>query len=225
MRPLPAPCLHGGYLGPIYWAVAHGMPAGVSALIVGLQPLMTAFLAAAIVGEKITSRHWFGLAVGILGVGLVVWPKLTLDAVSGITPLTTALCIFGALQCFARHGLPEALCHGTASGQRRRVAICGGFGCRFHRCGAEREFWFRWQLRGMAGTGLVGDCPVACRHHAADAAHPPWRCVAGFRLDLSGSRRGGADPPMWSLAKRWCPCKFLAWRCARVPCSSSPAEG
>ncbi len=32
--------LHGGYLGPIYWAVAHGMPAGVSALIVGLQPLM-----------------------------------------------------------------------------------------------------------------------------------------------------------------------------------------
>jgi drug/metabolite transporter (DMT)-like permease len=89
--------LHGGYLGPIYWAVAHGMPAGVSALIVGLQPLMTAFLAAAIVGEKISPRHWLGLAVGILGVGLVVWPKLTLDAVSGITPLTTALCILGAL--------------------------------------------------------------------------------------------------------------------------------
>jgi drug/metabolite transporter (DMT)-like permease len=89
--------LHGGYLGAIYWAVAHGMPAGVSALIVGLQPLMTAFLAAGIVGEKISARHWFGLAVGILGVGLVVWPKLSFDAVSGITPLTTALCIFGAL--------------------------------------------------------------------------------------------------------------------------------
>ena len=89
--------LHGGYLGPIYWAVAHGMPAGVSALIVSLQPLMTAFLAAAILDEKISTRHWLGLAVGILGVGLVVWPKLTLDAVSGITPLTTALCIFGAL--------------------------------------------------------------------------------------------------------------------------------
>lgn len=88
--------LHGGYLGAIYWAVAHGMPAGVSALIVGLQPLMTAILAAAIVGEKITTRHWFGLAVGILGVGLVVWPKLALDAVSGITPATTLLCIFGA---------------------------------------------------------------------------------------------------------------------------------
>jgi drug/metabolite transporter (DMT)-like permease len=89
--------LHGGYLGAIYWAVAHGMPAGVSALIVGLQPLMTAFLAAAILGEQISTRHWFGLAVGILGVGLVVWPKLEMDNVAGITPLTTALCVFGAL--------------------------------------------------------------------------------------------------------------------------------
>ena len=89
--------LHGGYLGPIYWAVAHGMPAGVSALIVGLQPLMTAFLAAPIVGESISRRHWFGLIVGILGIGLVVWPKLNFDSVTGITPITTALCIFGAL--------------------------------------------------------------------------------------------------------------------------------
>jgi drug/metabolite transporter (DMT)-like permease len=89
--------LHGGYLGTIYWAVAHGMPAGVSALIVGLQPLMTAFLAAAILGEKISVRHWLGLAVGILGVGLVVWPKLEIANVAGITPLTTTLCILGAL--------------------------------------------------------------------------------------------------------------------------------
>ena len=88
--------LYGGYLGPIYWAVAHGMPAGVSALIVGLQPLITSILAAAIVGEKITSRHWFGLAAGIFGVGLVVWPKLAFEAVSGITPLTTMLCMLGA---------------------------------------------------------------------------------------------------------------------------------
>ena len=88
--------LHGAYLGPVYWAVANGMPAGVSALIVGLQPLMTTILAAAIVGETITRRHWLGLLVGILGIGLVVWPKLTLHAISGITPATTAVCIFGA---------------------------------------------------------------------------------------------------------------------------------
>jgi drug/metabolite transporter (DMT)-like permease len=88
--------LHGGYLGPIYWVVAHGMPAGVSALIVGLQPLMTTVLAACMVGETIARRHWLGLAVGIAGVGLVVWPRIAVGAVDGITPLTTALNIFGA---------------------------------------------------------------------------------------------------------------------------------
>lgn len=89
--------LHGGYLGPVYWAVAHGMPAGVSALIVGLQPLMTAILAAWIVKEAISLRHWAGLAVGILGVALVVSPKLQLGLTGGITPLTTAVNVLGAL--------------------------------------------------------------------------------------------------------------------------------
>ena len=89
--------LHGGYLGPVYWAVAHGMPAGVSALIVGLQPLMTAILAAWMVKEKIALRHWVGLAVGILGVALVVSPKLQSGFSGGITPITTAVNIFGAL--------------------------------------------------------------------------------------------------------------------------------
>ena len=89
--------LHGGYLGPVYWAVAHGMPAGVSALIVGLQPLMTAILAAWIVKEAISLRHWIGLVVGIIGVGLVVWPKLQMGLTGGITPLTTAVNVLGAL--------------------------------------------------------------------------------------------------------------------------------
>jgi drug/metabolite transporter (DMT)-like permease len=89
--------LHGGYLGPVYWAVAHGMPAGVSALIVGLQPLMTAILAAWIVRERISLRHWLGLVVGILGVAMVVSPKLHLGLTGGITPLTTAVNVFGAL--------------------------------------------------------------------------------------------------------------------------------
>jgi drug/metabolite transporter (DMT)-like permease len=89
--------LHGGYLGPVYWAVAHGMPAGVSALIVGLQPLMTAIIAAAMVKEEIALRHWAGLAVGILGVALVVSPRLETGLTGGITPLTTAVNLLGAL--------------------------------------------------------------------------------------------------------------------------------
>ncbi len=89
--------LHGGYLAPVYWAVAHGMPAGVSALIVGLQPLITAILAHYMVNEHISSRHWIGLAVGIAGVGLVIWPKLSFAALGGITPLTTAVNVLGAV--------------------------------------------------------------------------------------------------------------------------------
>jgi drug/metabolite transporter (DMT)-like permease len=88
--------LHGGYLAPVYWAVAHGMPGGVSALIVGLQPLITAFLAAWIVREVIGLRHVAGLVTGILGIALVVWPKLQAGLIGGITPATTAACVMGA---------------------------------------------------------------------------------------------------------------------------------
>ena len=73
------------------------MRAGVSALIVGLQPLMTAIIASWMVKEKISLRHWLGLAVGILGVALVVSPKLHTGLVGGITPLTTAVNVLGAL--------------------------------------------------------------------------------------------------------------------------------
>lgn len=88
--------IHGGYLGPIYWAVAHGMPAGVSALIVGLQPLMTSFFAALLIGEAVGRRQWQGLGVGIAGIALVVWPKLTMTALGGITPLTILVTVIGA---------------------------------------------------------------------------------------------------------------------------------
>lgn len=88
--------LHGAYLAPIYWAVAHGLPAGVAALIVGLQPLFTAFLAALFLREAIHARHWFGLIIGFIGIGLVVSPKLSFGAVDGITPITVSLTLIGA---------------------------------------------------------------------------------------------------------------------------------
>jgi drug/metabolite transporter (DMT)-like permease len=89
--------LHAGYLAPIYWAVAHGMPGGVSALIVGLQPLITAFLAAPILGEAIGRKHWLGLLTGLLGVGLVLSPKFSMATLGGITPLTSLACVFGTV--------------------------------------------------------------------------------------------------------------------------------
>ena len=87
--------IHAGYLAPIYWAVAHGLPAGVSALIVGLQPLLTAFLAALVLKEVITPRHWLALGVGLVGVALVLQPKFSFATLGGITPLTSGLGLLG----------------------------------------------------------------------------------------------------------------------------------
>jgi drug/metabolite transporter (DMT)-like permease len=68
--------MHGVYLGGVFWAIHRGLPAGLSALIDGLQPLITAILAGNLLGEKILPRHWAGLAAGFAGVVIVLAPKL-----------------------------------------------------------------------------------------------------------------------------------------------------
>ncbi|MCB1384099.1 MAG: DMT family transporter [Notoacmeibacter sp.] len=68
--------MHGVYLGSVFWAIRNGMPAGLSALIVGLQPLITAFIAVPVLGDRVTVRHWTGLIVGFVGVTIVLWPKI-----------------------------------------------------------------------------------------------------------------------------------------------------
>lgn len=73
--------LHAIYLGGVWWAIDHGVPASVSALIAASQPIMTAFLAPALVGERIGLARWMGVAIGFLGICLVLAPKLVgLDA-------------------------------------------------------------------------------------------------------------------------------------------------
>lgn len=68
--------LHGLYLGGVWWAISHGVPAGISALIAALQPLFTALAAGALVGERLGRRRWLGVALGFAGVAAVVAPKL-----------------------------------------------------------------------------------------------------------------------------------------------------
>ncbi|MEW9834171.1 DMT family transporter [Mesorhizobium marinum] len=83
--------MHGVYLGGVFWAIRHGMPAGLSALIVGLQPLITAVLAGSLLGERILPRHWAGLAAGFAGVVVVLAPKLGAIG-GGVTVATLAAC-------------------------------------------------------------------------------------------------------------------------------------
>ena len=68
--------LHGVYLAGVFWSVAQGFPVGVSALINGLQPVLTALLAGPYLGERLSPRQWFGIALGFFGVALVVWDKI-----------------------------------------------------------------------------------------------------------------------------------------------------
>ncbi|WP_031355743.1 DMT family transporter [Mesorhizobium sp. LSJC265A00] len=88
--------MHGIYLGAVFWAIHRGMPAGLSALIVGLQPLITAVLAGRFLGEDILPRHWAGLAVGLVGVIIVLWPKLGALG-GGVTPETLTASLVSVL--------------------------------------------------------------------------------------------------------------------------------
>ncbi|NVK34254.1 MAG: DMT family transporter [Rhodobacteraceae bacterium] len=68
--------VHGLYLGGVFWAIDNGLPAGASAIIVGLQPVLSTLAAAALLKERILTKHWIGLMLGGLGLCLVLYPKL-----------------------------------------------------------------------------------------------------------------------------------------------------
>lgn len=69
--------LHAVYLGGVFASIGVGVEAGVSALIVGIQPVLVAALAGMVLGERVTAAQWFGLVLAVTGVTLVVWRKLT----------------------------------------------------------------------------------------------------------------------------------------------------
>lgn len=76
--------MHAGYLGGVWSAVKAGMGAGTVALLVGLQPVITAVWLSATAGNqpRVTGRQWLGLVLGLTGLTLVVWRKLGVGEVS-----------------------------------------------------------------------------------------------------------------------------------------------
>jgi drug/metabolite transporter (DMT)-like permease len=85
--------MHAGYLGGVWAAVKAGMGAGLSALLVGLQPVLTAIWISARGGE-VRARQWAGLALGLLGLVLVVWQKLGHGEVSPTNFTYAAIALF-----------------------------------------------------------------------------------------------------------------------------------
>lgn len=124
--------MHGLYLGAVFWAVRQGLTAGFSALIVGLQPLITTILAGVWLGERIRPRHWLGLAAGFAGVVIVIIPKLGATHEPVTMPMLIAA--FGAVVAISagtvfqkRYGSAGNLVMGTAwqfAGATVLMAIC-----------------------------------------------------------------------------------------------------
>ena len=63
---------HGFYLGGVFYSISIGMPTGIAALIVTLQPVLTNALSGPILGEKVTIKQWIGVLLGFIGATLVL---------------------------------------------------------------------------------------------------------------------------------------------------------
>lgn len=74
--------MHAITLGGSHYAQYLGMSAGITALILSLQPLLTAAIAARWMGESLAVRQWLGVALGFAGVALVVWHRIDVRALS-----------------------------------------------------------------------------------------------------------------------------------------------
>ena len=70
---------HGFYLGGVFYSISIGMPAGIAALIVTLQPILTNILSGPILNEKITIKQWIGAILGFVGAVLVLGLDLGTD--------------------------------------------------------------------------------------------------------------------------------------------------
>ncbi len=94
--------MHAGYLGGVWAAVKAGIGAGTVALLVGLQPVLTALWLSAGAArhghDRVAPRQWLGLGLGLAGLALVVWDKL---AIGEVTPANLGLAVVALLSITA----------------------------------------------------------------------------------------------------------------------------
>lgn len=89
--------LHGAYLGGCFFAVSRGLPAGVTALIVSLQPVLVSVFAAKYLGEPLRVRAIIGLVLGLIGLFVVVLPRINMTGTDAISMVAIGACVIGLL--------------------------------------------------------------------------------------------------------------------------------
>ena len=93
--------LHGVYLGGIFKAISLGMPAGLSAMVIGLQPLTMALFAGIMLNERVSKRQWLGLVMGLAGLYFVLGEQFAIEAstifdgFSGWAPVLAGTALLG----------------------------------------------------------------------------------------------------------------------------------
>jgi len=87
--------LHCCYLGFLFWPIKNGVPSGIVAIIIGVQPLLTLALAALFIGESLSARKVGGLLIGFIGITVVIIGKFGLDLGlnGGLSWVNLGMCI------------------------------------------------------------------------------------------------------------------------------------
>jgi len=87
--------VHAAYLGGVFVAISQGVPAGISALIPGLQPILTSTIANRFMGEQVSRLQWVGLVLGLLGVLLVLHDRTMIAEASVLGWTASFISLFG----------------------------------------------------------------------------------------------------------------------------------
>ncbi len=93
--------LHGGYLGSVFLALSMDVPAGLTALVVSMQPLLSSFLAIFLFAEKPRFIQWTGILLGFVGVAIVLLPTISVGAPRefSLAGLGVTFCGLAAITC------------------------------------------------------------------------------------------------------------------------------
>lgn len=102
--------MHAINLGGSHYAQYLGLSAGVTALVLGMQPLVTAVIASAFLGDRLHSRQWAGVLLGLAGVALVVWHRIDARAATfgGLLAVAVSLTAITAGTLYQRAFCPKA---------------------------------------------------------------------------------------------------------------------
>ncbi len=87
--------VHGLYLGGVFVSIENGLSAGLIALVVSLQPVLTSTIANRWLGERVLPRQWLGLALGLIGVYLIVRENIAAGETKPLAWVAATLALVG----------------------------------------------------------------------------------------------------------------------------------